>query len=111
VLVAVLLNALASLMLKLASHPPFQLPSTAEPWVVLKNWPLLLGLLSYCLAFVVYAFAVSRLPLGVVYPVLTSGAIALVVLLSAFLLREPLKTQAIVGVMLVLFGVVLITRQ
>jgi small multidrug resistance pump len=108
---AVLLNAFASFMLKLASEPPFKLPSLAQPLVAFKNWPLFVGLVSYCLAFVLYAFAVSRLPLGVVYPVLTSGAIALVVAISFLWFKEPLSLTSITGVVLILLGVVLITRQ
>lgn len=111
VALAIVLNALASVMLKLASQPPFQLPSLARPFTVLSNWPLLVGLVSYGLAFGLYALAVSRLPLGVVYPVLTSGAIALVVMISVVWFKEPLHPSALMGVLLVLAGVVLITRQ
>jgi small multidrug resistance pump len=111
VIFAIVLNALASVMLKLASQPPFQLPSLARPLAFLTNWPLFVGLVSYGLAFILYAVAVSRLPLGVVYPVLTSGAIALVVLISFVWFKEPLHPSAMLGVLLVLAGVVLITRQ
>lgn len=111
VIFAIVLNALASVMLKLASQPPFQLPSLAQPMTLLTNWPLFVGLVSYGLAFVMYTVAVSRLPLGVVYPVLTAGAIALVVLIASFWFKEPMHPSSMLGVVLVLAGVILITRQ
>lgn len=108
---AIVLNALASVMLKLASQPPHRLPSLSEPWLAITNWPLLTGLAAYCLAFVLYTVAVSRLPIGVVYPVLTSGAIALVVIMATFVFKEPLSARALCGILLVVCGIVLITRQ
>jgi len=87
------------------------LPSLEQPWLILTNWPLGVGLTSYCLAFVLYTIAVSRLPIGVVYPVLTSGAIALVVFLAYFIFKEPLSLRAVGGIALVIAGIILITRQ
>jgi small multidrug resistance pump len=111
VLFAILLNALASMMLKIASQKPFRLPSLEDPMAFLTNWPLFLGLFSYSTAFVLYAFAVSRLPLNVVYPVLTAGAIALVVIISFIWFKEPMRPLSILGICFVLTGVVLITRN
>jgi small multidrug resistance pump len=108
VLGAIIMNAIASAMLKLASQPPFKPPSIDHPLAVLTNWPLLLGLVSYCIAFVLYAVAVSQLPLSIVYPVLTSGGISLVVLISLFLFNEPINMRTAAGIFFVLVGVALI---
>lgn len=102
-------NASASVLVKMAMMPPRQFPSLSDPRAALGNWPFWLGLGLYGAAFLLYAAALARLPLNVAHPVLTSGAIAAVALLSVLIFGEPLYWTRGVGILLVLAGVVLIT--
>ena len=75
------------------------------------NWPLWLGLTMYGLAFLFYAASLSRLPLNVAHPVMTTGAVALVALFSFAVLREEFHITTIIGIVLVLAGVFMISLR
>ncbi len=104
-------NASASVLVKMAMMPPRQFPSLRDPWGAISNWPFWLGLGLYGAAFLLYAAALSRLPLNVAHPVLTSGAVAAVALLSVLLFKEPFYWTTGLGILLVVAGVVLITAR
>jgi multidrug transporter EmrE-like cation transporter len=104
-------NASASVLVKLAMMPPRKFPSFADPAGALGNWPFWLGLVLYGAAFLLYAAALARLPLNVAHPVLTSGAIATVAILSLVMFREPFHWTTILGIITVVCGVVLITAR
>ncbi|WP_179956632.1 DMT family transporter [Amycolatopsis anabasis] len=74
-----------------------------------KVVPSTLVVLGYAFAF----FALSRvlkagLPIGVVYAVWAAAGVALVALIGALFLAEPLGPLAIAGLVLVIAGVVLL---
>jgi small multidrug resistance pump len=102
-------NASASVLVKMAMMHPRKFPSLNDPLAVLSNWPFWLGLGLYGGAFLLYAAALARLPLNVAHPVLTSGAVATVALLSALIFKEPFLWTTIAGIVLVIAGVFLIT--
>lgn len=104
-------NASASVLVKMAIMPPRRFPSLSHPWAALSNWPFWLGLGLYGAAFLLYAAALARLPLNVAHPVLTSGAVAAVAMLSVLVFREPFHWTTGAGVLLVIAGVVLITAK
>jgi small multidrug resistance pump len=104
-------NASASVLVKIAMTHPRSFPSLRDPMAALSNWPFWLGLALYGGAFLFYAAALARLPLNVAHPVLTSGAIATVALLSIWLFREPFNWNNALGVTLVIAGVVLLTYR
>ena len=102
-------NASASVLVKMAMMPPRKFPSLNEPMAALSNWPFWLGLGLYGAAFLLYAAALARLPLNVAHPVLTTGAVAAVALLSVLIFREPFYWTTAAGILLVIAGVALIT--
>jgi small multidrug resistance pump len=102
-------NASASVLVKMAMMHPRKFPSLHDPLAALSNWPFWLGLGLYGGAFLLYAAALARLPLNVAHPVLTSGAVATVALLSALIFKEPFHWTTIAGIVLVITGVFLIT--
>ena len=102
-------NASASVLVKMAMTPPRQFPSLSNPLAALGNWPFWLGLGLYGAAFLLYAAVLARLPLNVAHPVLTSGAIATVALLSVLIFREPFYWTTGAGILLVIAGVALIS--
>lgn len=104
-------NASASVLIKLAMIPPRKFPTFNDPLESLRNWPFWLGLMLYGSAFLLYAAALARLPLNIVQPVLTAGAVATVTLLSVLLFKEPLHWARGAGIFLVIAGVALITAR
>lgn len=104
-------NTSASVLVKMAMLPPRQFPSLSSPMAALTNWPFWLGLFFYGATFLLYAAALARLPLNVAHPVMTSGAVAAVALLSMLIFREPFYGTTIAGIILVIAGVFLITSR
>ncbi|SFN47899.1 EamA family transporter [Dokdonella immobilis] len=104
-------NALASVLIKVAITTPRHFPSFADPMAALTNWPFWIGLTLYGGAFLLYAAALTYLPLNVAHPILTSGAIAAVALLSVVVFREPFPWTTAAGIILVVVGVVLISLR
>ena len=102
-------NASASVLVKLAMSAPRKFPSLSDPVAALTNWPFWLGLGLYGGAFLLYAASLERLPLNVAHPILTSGAVATVALLSVLIFREPFYWTTGAGIALVVAGVILIT--
>ena len=110
-LVGIAANASASILIKLAITPPRKIPSLNDPMAALTNLPFWLGLILFGIAFILYATALTRLPLNVAHPLLTSGAIASVALCSFFIFREPFQWTTGLGILLVILGVILITMR
>lgn len=110
-IIGIAANASASVLVKMAMMPPRKFPSLSAPWAALSNWPFWLGLGLYGAAFLLYAAALARLPLNVAHPVLTSGAVAAVALLSVFIFKEPFHWTTGAGILMVIAGVALITAR
>lgn len=108
-LLGVLTNASASVLVKMAMLPPRSFPSLSDPAQALRNWPFWAGLALYGAAFLLYAAALARLPLNVAHPVLTSGAIATVALMSVLIFREPFHLSTGLGILLIVIGVSVLT--
>lgn len=103
-------NASASVLIKYAMMPEKNL-SIKEPLSVITNLPLIAGVFLYGIAFVLYAVTLQRLPLNVAHPILTCGAIALVAVLSVVLFHETFPLVKIAGVVCVVIGVMLISKN
>lgn len=101
--VGVLANAAASVLVKLSSSGPLVLSPA-----LITNWRLWIAAASYGVAFLAYAAAVTRLPLNVAHPVATAGAIVLVGLCSALLIRETFTPLHWLGYSLLLAGIVVL---
>jgi multidrug transporter EmrE-like cation transporter len=96
----------------MAMMPPRKFPGLDDSIrSVVCNWPFWLGLGLYGMAFLLYAAALSRLPLNVAHPILTSGAVAAVALCSLLFFREQFYWTTIAGILLVVTGVALITLR
>lgn len=109
--VGILSNAGASLLVKRAVTAPRAMPSLSDPVAALLNWPFWVGLLLYGAAFLVYAGALTSLPINVAHPILTSGAIAAVAVGSVVFFDETLPVSTVLGILLVVLGVTLISLK
>ena len=107
----VISNAAASILIKMAMTSPRKFPSLYRPMEALANWPFWVGLVLYGGAYLLYAAALSRLPINVAHPLLTAGAVAVVALSSAVVFQEPFPWTTGLGIFLVIAGVALITAR
>lgn len=104
-------NAFASILIKVAVTEPRKFPSLSDPMSAITNWPFWLGLVLYGAAFLLYAAALAKFPLNVAHPVLTTGAVAMVALLSVVMFKEQLYWTTALGIFFVIIGVVLISAR
>ncbi|WP_297527236.1 hypothetical protein [Thiohalobacter sp.] len=100
-------NAGASILIKIAVS---RIETPGISWLDIALSPsLVVGLILYGITFAAYALALAHLPLHVVHPVLTAGAIAVVAASSVFVFNEFVSLPVLIGIMLVSLGVILIT--
>lgn len=103
VIAGVLFNAAASVVAKTA--PPISL---AAPLDNFGNWRLILAVVLYGGAFLIYTAALQQLPLNVAHPVSTAGAIVLVGLASSLLFSEAFSPLRVGGYVLLVAGTCLL---
>jgi multidrug transporter EmrE-like cation transporter len=60
-------------------------------------------------ALLFYSLALTKLPLNVAHPILTSGAVGAVALMSFFIFGEEFYWSTLIGLALLLAGVLMIT--
>lgn len=108
-LLGITANASASILIKFAVQEPRKFPSLSDPIAALQNWPFWLGLFFYGIAFLLYTLALSKLPLNIAHPVLTSGAIAAVALSSLIIFKETFYWNTWLGILLIFLGVISLT--
>ena len=110
---ALLANATANVLIRWGMKD-MQL-SLAQPVATLKgillNGRVMAGIVLFALNVLAYAFALSKLRLGVAYPVMTSVGLVIVMALSYLLMGERITTVQLLGTALILVGVVLVTSQ
>lgn len=69
------------------------------------------GIALFACNVLAYAFALSKIRLGVAYPVMTSLGLVIVMLLSWQLMGERVTSLQLAGTGMILCGVVLVTSQ
>jgi multidrug transporter EmrE-like cation transporter len=110
-ILAMALNAAANVLLKIGVA---RIGALDEPGLASRlstNYYLLAGLVLFAVNVVFYAAALSRLQLSVAYPVMMAGGVLIVVTVSILFLRESLSVSQMIGMLLVVIGLVLLTRQ
>ena len=75
---------------------------------MLANAPVLLGLLVYIISLVIYLYVLRSGELSFVYPIFASTFI-FVVLISKFLLDEPVSRTRTAGILVIILGIVLVS--
>ena len=79
----------------------------SEIFGVLTERHMLGGILLYALSFGIYLYALSGAGISFVYPIFASSFI-FVVLISRYALRERMRITRIAGILLIVFGIVMI---
>ena len=115
VLTGVLLNAAAQLLLKTGTnavgHFEFNLDNAIPITIKLISQPHVLGgFACYAFSIVIWIMALSRVPVSIAYPMLSIGYV-----LNAFIawqwMGEPLATQKLLGIGIIVVGVFLVARS
>ena len=108
-ILGVLSNASASVLVKVAMTAKDSPIQISHPLSIVGNFTLMSGIALYGMAFVLYALALSYLPLNVAHPILTSGSIALVSIASVVFFGEHLSPINLLGIFLIILGVCALT--
>ena len=111
VLLGMVLNVGAQVALKYAVKG-FGAVSYGDPAVFLRlafNPLVILGLFLYAASVVNWLVVLKRMDLGLAYPLMSLGYIA-TFLLGVWLFDEPMSTSRILGILVIIAGVVLLTR-
>jgi multidrug transporter EmrE-like cation transporter len=111
--VALTANAAANLLIRAGMRG--RALDLAEPGAVLRGIvlnPLVLGGLAlFALNVVSYAYVLSRVPLSIAYPIMTSAGFLIVVTASSLLFHETLAPVQIAGAVVILVGVAMVASR
>jgi multidrug transporter EmrE-like cation transporter len=116
ILTGVGLNAIAQLLLKVATRPlagfnEFNRDTlTSSIGMLFTNGPFWLGMICYGTSLCVWLAALSKAPVSVAYPMLSLGYV-IVAAVSALWLGEDLSLAKAAGIALICGGVFLVSRS
>lgn len=108
---ALVLNAGANILLKIGSAQFAGWHDTGIVRAAFTNPALLAGVGLFALNVILYALALSRIPLSVGYPVMVVGGLVIVTLASVLYLRESISLLQSIGLALLVVGVVLVAYR
>ncbi|MBK2126040.1 SMR family transporter [Fangia hongkongensis] len=113
-LFGVFLNACAQLFLKFGVDRIGEFSFTLQNlipigWKLATNYFVILGLLCYVISVVVWLMVLSRIPVGIAYPMVSIGYI-ITAIAGYFLLGESLTVTRVIGILVIIIGVYLVAR-
>lgn len=77
---------------------------------ILKNVPVMCGIISYGISFLLWIKVLSKVELSYAYPMVSLGYV-IVMIFSYFLFKENISLLRVIGVIFIIIGVVLISRS
>ncbi|OEE68516.1 multidrug transporter [Enterovibrio norvegicus] len=104
----ILANASASILIKYAVSNSSGIGQSFYQKFLL-NPTLIGGVILYGVAFLLYTIALSKFPLNIAHPLLTSGSIAMVAFASVVGFGEKMSYLNMIGVLLIIIGVIALT--
>jgi multidrug transporter EmrE-like cation transporter len=115
ILLSISINTIAQLLLKAGmnriGHFEFALHNFGPIFVkIASNYFIIAGLAAYVLSVTTWLLVLSRSEVSYAYP-LTSLGYILTALAGYFLLNEGLSPLRIVGILVIILGVILVTRS
>lgn len=105
ILIAAINSTIGNLLLKKASP---QLISFQD-FFINKFW--IMGIFFYAVNVIFFVIALKKIPVSIAYPVLSGTSFLLLVLTSVFFFHETLSVLKIFGIMLIFFGILILTSQ
>lgn len=112
ILISALINTAAQLLMKAGAD---KLKSVAYsnlsalPLQLISNPYLVIGIICYVSSLAVWLIVLSRVPVSFAYPI-ASLAYVTTAVGAVFLFNEYLSLTRIIGILVIIFGVFLITR-
>lgn len=103
----IILNSLASIFLKTSSK--IGISGMGQIAKLLMNSYFLSGLVSFGLSFIAYNIVLKYMNVNIAYPIVVSGSIILVTILSKIFLKEPSNAVQISGLIIIILGVLVLT--
>ncbi|MEI2395819.1 SMR family transporter [Paenibacillus phytohabitans] len=113
VFISITLSALAQIFMKLGTNRVGTLETISFIEKFLKyfsNIYVLLGLFLYGISALLWIVAISKIPLSVAYP-MVGFSYVLVFAMSILFLNEQISMVKILGLILIIFGVITISRS
>jgi multidrug transporter EmrE-like cation transporter len=116
ILIGVGLNAVAQLLLKVATRPLAHMTDfgastlLSAVGILARNVPFWAGMVCYGTSLCVWLAALSKAPVSTAYPMLSLGYV-IVAAISALWLGEALSVPKVLGIALICGGVVLVSRS
>ncbi len=107
-ILGIFFNGLASILIKKSSLNVKDDLILENIFSIISNVYLILGVLFFIITFIFYFYSLTKLPLNVVHPILTSGSIVFVSLFSVIYFEEAFNIYLLCGVILIIIGVFLI---
>jgi multidrug transporter EmrE-like cation transporter len=114
---ALLVNSAANIILKKGAQEPAVLSSAAPNGGLIGtllsflNISTIVAILLFACNIVFYRKALSRIPLSVAYPIMTSLGFVIVVVFSALFYQESMSWTKVIGLICILAGVVLVSLK
>ena len=109
VMLTVLMNAFANVFIKLGTQ---KLPAldAQNLWKILGNGWIMLGALLFASNFPLYNMVLQRMKLSIAFPLITTSAFAVALIVSVFVFHESLRVPQYVGLVLLIIGIWLLAR-
>lgn len=106
-ILGIMSNAVASILIKITTQPArpaFEKGSLSDAFLSVSFW---LGVIFYGLLPVFYTVTLSKLPLHVVQPIMTVGALSAVAILLPTILADPATGYTIAEIPIIIALIVL----
>src|SRR3989338_3078861 len=109
VMLTVLMNAFANVFIKLGTQ---KLPAldAQNLWKILGNGWIMLGALLFASNFPLYNMVLQRMKLSIAFPLITTSAFAVALIIAVFVFHESLRVPQYVGLGLLIIGIWLLAR-
>jgi multidrug transporter EmrE-like cation transporter len=77
---------------------------------ILKNAPVMCGIISYGLSFLLWIKVLSKVELSYAYPMVSIGYI-LIMFFSYFIFKEHISFTRLIGVVFIIIGVIFVAKS
>ena len=110
----VMLNAAAQILMKAGTNSigyfEFSMANIVPiGWKLATEWHIVVALICYALSVIIWILALSRVPVSIAFPLLSMAYIVTAVA-AWYLLGEALSLNKMVGIVVIILGVIIISR-
>ncbi|MDI6787837.1 MAG: SMR family transporter [Planctomycetota bacterium] len=107
-LLTIILNSVANILIKVSSTRIDKAQGILG--INMLNLYFIGGVFSFALALFAYSQVLSKMKLGIAYPVITSACFIIVLFTSWLYLKESISLVQLVGILLILGGIWLVLK-